>query len=322
MNNGGFPNSDFYNEHEGAGGESFWPSFTDIMMVIVMVFLLVSVAVILNNWQLMEDLKRSVSAEQQAAQQAQAALSAAEMKTEENETLAQRLARMEALVTRRTTTVRQLQQQNKIVSSELVSSRQQAEQRLQALETLQAESASLKTTLSANESVLSQLKTTLVTKEEQTERLLKRSEADKQALDKAESKANNSQDELKALREKLQNGHEQLASLKGEYDSLDKKYQKLLKPARSEKSKYVVRVIYNKARGVATYQLKHAASKGSKKISRAVLDKQLMALKKKYGDRLYVKIIIPESSGLSHSEAWKFTKRLLNTYDYYYQDKK
>ena len=136
MNNG-FPNSDFYNEHEGAGGESFWPSFTDIMMVIVMVFLLVSVAVILNNWQLMEELKRSVDAERQAAQQAQAALTTAKMKKEENETLAERLARLETLVSARTATVEQLQQQNKMVNNALDSSQQQAKQRLQALEQIQ-----------------------------------------------------------------------------------------------------------------------------------------------------------------------------------------
>jgi small-conductance mechanosensitive channel len=320
MNNG-FPNSDFYNEHEGAGGESFWPSFTDIMMVIVMVFLLVSVAVILNNWQLMEDLKRSMSAQQQAAQQAQAALTTAEMKEQENETLAERLSRLEALVASRTATVQQLQQKNQTVSSALESSRQQAEQRLQALEKIQAESTELKNTLHANENTLSQMKTTLTAKAAQTERLLKQSKLDKQAVDKAESESNNAQDERNALREKLQNGHEQLASLKGEYDSLDKKYQKLLKPARSEGSKYVVRVLYTKERGVARYQLKRTGDSGFKKLSRSALDKQLMALKKKHGDDLYVKIIIPDNSGLSHSEAWKFTKRVLHTYDYYYQDK-
>ena len=320
MNNG-FPNFDLYNEHEGAGGESFWPSFTDIMMVIVMVFLLVSVAVILNNWQLMEDLKRSVSAEQQAEQQAQAALTAAEMKTQENETLAERLARLEALVTSRTVAVQKLQQENKTVSNALESSRQQAEQRLQALEKMQAESSELKNTLHANENTLSQMKTTLTAKTAQIEHLLKQSELDKQAIDRAESESNNAQDELNALREKLQNGYEQLASLRGEYDSLDKKYQKLLKPARSEGGKYVVRVMYTKERGVAHYQLKRAEDSSFKKLSRAALDKQLLALKKKYGTDLYVKIIIPENSHLSHSEAWKFTKRILHTYDYYYQDK-
>ena len=50
MNNSiGFPDLDLYGEYEGGGGESFWPSFTDIMMVIVMVFLLVTVSVILNT---------------------------------------------------------------------------------------------------------------------------------------------------------------------------------------------------------------------------------------------------------------------------------
>jgi len=52
------------------GDESFWPSFTDIMMVITMVFLLVSVMVITNNWKLVTDLKTSIQAQRLAAEQA------------------------------------------------------------------------------------------------------------------------------------------------------------------------------------------------------------------------------------------------------------
>jgi hypothetical protein len=34
---------------------------------------------------------------------------------------------------------------------------------------------------------------------------------------------------------------------------------------------------------------------------------------------LYVKIVIPDTSGLSYSEAWSFTNNILSRYDYYYQ---
>ena len=52
------------------GDESFWPSFTDIMMVITMVFLLVTVMAITNNWKLVTDLQKSIEAQRLAAEHA------------------------------------------------------------------------------------------------------------------------------------------------------------------------------------------------------------------------------------------------------------
>jgi hypothetical protein len=34
---------------------------------------------------------------------------------------------------------------------------------------------------------------------------------------------------------------------------------------------------------------------------------------------LYVKVIIPDNSGLSYNEAWRFTNDMLTRYDYYSQ---
>ena len=45
----------------------------------------------------------------------------------------------------------------------------------------------------------------------------------------------------------------------------------------------------------------------------------IAALKKEHSKRLYIKIIIPENSGLSYSEAWEFMKSILHKYDYYYE---
>ena len=50
-----------------------------------------------------------------------------------------------------------------------------------------------------------------------------------------------------------------------------------------------------------------------------MIHKQLLKLKQKYGDNLYVKVIIPENSGLSYNEAWQFMQDIFNKYDYYYQ---
>ena len=48
------------------------------------------------------------------------------------------------------------------------------------------------------------------------------------------------------------------------------------------------------------------------------LEKKLKQLQQQDADNLYIKIIIPENSGLSYNEAWNLTSRLLK-YDYYHQ---
>ncbi|MFV2032561.1 MAG: hypothetical protein ACC663_08695, partial [Gammaproteobacteria bacterium] len=44
------------------GDNSFWPSFTDIMMVVVMIFLLTSTILMVKNWELVEQLRESMMA--------------------------------------------------------------------------------------------------------------------------------------------------------------------------------------------------------------------------------------------------------------------
>jgi hypothetical protein len=52
-------------------------------------------------------------------------------------------------------------------------------------------------------------------------------------------------------------------------------------------------------------------------MQRKSLEKRLAELKQRYPKNLYVKIVIPDNSGLSYSEAWNFTKDMLDKYDYY-----
>ena len=71
-----------------SGDNSFWPSFTDIMMVITMIFLMATSLLIVRNWQLVNELQESVAAEQLAAQMI-------ESTTQVNATLEERLANAE-----------------------------------------------------------------------------------------------------------------------------------------------------------------------------------------------------------------------------------
>ena len=54
--------------HAGIGGEnSFWPSFTDVMMVITMIFLMATSVLVVRNWHLVAELRESIEAERLAA---------------------------------------------------------------------------------------------------------------------------------------------------------------------------------------------------------------------------------------------------------------
>ncbi len=75
--------------HAGLGGEnSFWPSFTDIMMVITLIFLMATSILVVRNWQLVAELQESVVAEQIATRMI-------ESTSLENATLEERLANAE-----------------------------------------------------------------------------------------------------------------------------------------------------------------------------------------------------------------------------------
>ena len=60
-------NEEFVDLRRGhLSSESFWPSFTDIMMVVVIIFLLTSMLLMVKNWELLDQLRNSMAAEEQA----------------------------------------------------------------------------------------------------------------------------------------------------------------------------------------------------------------------------------------------------------------
>ncbi|CAA6828561.1 MAG: Unknown protein [uncultured Thiotrichaceae bacterium] len=325
MNSYGFPNTDIYQEQ--GGEESFWPSFTDIMMVIVMTFLLIAVAVILNNWQLMNNLRVSMEAEQQASSEAQSALQVLQNKKRENETLEQRLARLEAFIAKQTAELESSREQYQTVQTELTQTNAQLQNQRQQVsdvtQRLNAVTSSMKTTtqqLTDQQTELDSVKQQLHTKESEFQASsVSIAKLSKEKMETAEQLAEHEKT-IQRLREKEQDGHEQLASLQGEFDELDTKYQKLLRPARSEKNKQVVKVEFSQVSGRKTYRLQEPGKKAFKAFTKSQLKQRLNALKKQYKADLYVKIVFPKNSGLSQDDAWKFTSEMLNAYDYYYDD--
>lgn len=286
--------------------ESFWPSFTDIMMVITMIFLLVTVAVVLSNTRLLDELRHSVLAEQSAQQEAQkAALEAAkaaqqaEFQLKANATLEEQLD--------------YLQQRSSSLEMELLRSRAETEEirnvsnaQSTDLERLQVLSREQADTIASREKTLDDLQQQFVSIMAERERAQTELTA---ALDSVSTKDT----ELTSLRSKVDQSEKQLLSLRGDYTELDKKYQKLLKPARSAKGKQVVEVVYRKS----GYAIRRPGDSTVRSVNRTTLETELSALKGKYAADLYVKVIIPSDSGLSYNEAWRFTSEMLSKYDYY-----
>ncbi len=260
--------------------EGFWSSFSNVMMVILKIFLLVIVVMALNSRNLLEDLKHSVKAKEAAQEEAKQAAQLAQSSLKANATLEEQLS--------------YYQQRSSDLEMELLRSHAETEDARNAKITQEAELSSLKETTAAQSEQLG-LRDTIL-KDMQTQMASKDTE-------------------LGSLRTKVDENEKKLLSLQGDYTELDQKYQKLLKPARSVKGKQVVEVMFSKA-GYTIRKPGEAAPRG---LARAQLDSELGGLKAQYGTDLYVKVIIPDNSGLSYNEAWRFTNDMLSQYDYYYQ---
>ena len=76
------------NQQSGQNSESFWPSFTDIMTVILMIFMIAMVVLLLRNMELVNQLRATMEAERNAQELAR-------MTGEEKEDLALKLHRIE-----------------------------------------------------------------------------------------------------------------------------------------------------------------------------------------------------------------------------------
>jgi chromosome segregation ATPase len=125
--------------------------------------------------------------------------------------------------------------------------------------------------------------------------------------------------ENRALQQQAEASGTRFRSLQQEYDSLEARYRKLIRPARNPAGKHVVEVRVTKDGGEFTYSLKEPGQPEPVSYSRFELEDRLEQLKQDHGRNLYTRIVIPENSRLSHNEAWRFTQEILDRYDYYHQ---
>ncbi len=291
-------NEEFVDLRRGhLSSESFWPSFTDIMMVVVIIFLLTSILLMVKNRELFDQLRNSMAAEQHAEEIIQNT-------SLENATLEEQLA----------------QAQNEI-SMLRMQMLQASEQTNQLNMELEDKDHQIVIVLTDNE----QLKSTVDKNENQIIRLSSHVSAMQNNLSQLNIDIEQKHNELEQERQKIiivtqqrDTQSRKMASLEDDFGSLKVKYDKLIKPARTAKGKHVVSVNFERIKGKERIRFKGIGEKNYTIVSEKQMHSKLAKLKKKHPKKLYIKIIIPKESGLTYNEAWTFMKNLLNKYDYYY----
>lgn len=288
---------DLRSEH--LSSESFWPSFTDIMMVVVIIFLLTSMLLMVKNWELLDQLRNSMAAEEQAVK-------IIDDTSKENATLEEQLAQAQNEVSMLRMQLMQASEKANMLNVELENKDRQIvivlsdnEQLKNSISRNENQISSLSSQISAMESNLAQLNIDVVQKQT--------------ALEEERQK-------IIIITQERDAQSRQLSALEDDFGSLKVKYDKLIKPARTAKGKYVVSVNYERIDGKERIRFKDSGDENYTVVTEKQLNSKLSKLKQQYPKKLYIKIVIPKESGLTYSEAWTFMKDLLDKYDYYSQE--
>jgi len=315
------------NADAGAGGDTFWPSFTDIMMVIVMIFMIASTVLVLRNWDLVQELRATIEAEHLAEELARSM-------TETSATLEEQLAQAQHINSRMRMQLMRADENRQSMQEQLAD---QGKQLLALTEKQQQLTASLQQSRRSDQlnadrlakvsnelaNTSSELAKVRAEYEQLTTTHANLQERQLQALDELAASEQTSSEqalELAKLRQGYSLSTQQMDTLQGEYDELMVKYDKLIRPARSAKGKHVVTVRYRKENGRNILRIRDTGEADYSVVSHKELHRRLAKLKDDHSGSLYVKLIIPDDSGLSYTEAWTFTMDVLDKYDYYHQE--
>ena len=322
------------NKQEGQVNESFWPSFTDIMTTVVMIFLIAMVVLIGRNLELMEKLRSTMEAERIAAELARAT-------GEEKNTLAMALHNTEEQASHMALEISRLYAKAKEAEALIADQKKQ-------ISTITAKRDSLNDTIGqmklAREKVDAELdrqKMALTTANKkldnrELELTAARSDIDllKQSLAGIENNLEKSQEtalnlqmqlternqEIELARQSADDMQRKYNVLSGDFDTLQVKYNKLIRPARTPQGRYYVEVRYWKEDGDYRLAWREAKTGPFNDVTRAELDQQLSKLAEQQKNGLYVRIIFPEDAGLTYNEAFELTSHLHREYDYYFRD--
>jgi myosin heavy subunit len=315
------------NHREAQGNESFWPTFTDVMTVIMMIFLISMVVVLLRNMELVKEIRATAEAERQAMELARSTGEEKESLATRLDTALEQLNAADSRINELQLQVMRLQDQNSI-RAKAISDR---DTRLKMLQEERNDLARQAAQLALDKQAASNAASEAQSRETRSRRELAdlqqeytrlKEELGRRDLQIAMLKARlESQDqELARSLEQRQNVEEKYLVLADEYDNLKVRYDKLVRPARSAKGRHLVEVRYFKKGGKRHIEWRDAGVGEFKAVSRSKLDGILARLKQQQPDGLYIKVILPKNNGLSYSEAWKFTNYLHKKYDYYFQE--
>jgi len=289
---------------------TLWPSFTDIMTVILMVFMLTMVVVIIKNADLIEQIRLSrraqAASEQRVADVQQVLADLRIEKTDLEEAI--RSARMEIILL--TDRMERLQENLDVRAAAVARLSEEKADLEENLRLIRIELAEKEDELAGAEARIAGLRD----EAEQANRELNRQIAELLAsLEKNEATLLQLSDEKSDLEMAL-------ARQRQDFSSLEEKYLKLVRPARSAAGKQVVSVQLMRTGDGLHYLVKDIGGADWREVTRDQMFAQLGDLKARLGDELYVKVVIPDDSGLSYNEAWDFTKAVLSQFDYYYKD--
>ncbi len=331
-------NSDGFTDLRLNGGnselqEGFWPSFTDIMTVVVMIFLISMVVLLIRNMELVNQLRATMEAERIAAELARAT-------GEEKETLSSQLHRAEERVQQMQLEIMRLQEKG-VRSENLIAEQlraisgltnerddlaQQAAQLALLRERLeddvkrrQAQIDSAVKLLDQRQIQLNAAQRSVSTLEQATEQLRARVAEGQKRTERLQQTLAEQRADLEQARLKEQEVERRYLVLASDFDNLKVKYDKLVRPARSSTGRHLIEVRYWKEDGKYRMSWREGGEGSFQEINRARLEKVLQRLSNEKKNGLYVKVIFPEKSGLSYSEAWKFTSELHGKYDYYFK---
>lgn len=288
---------DLRSEH--LSSESFWPSFTDIMMVVVIIFLLTSMLLMVKNWELLDQLRNSMAAEEQAVK-------IIDDTSKENATLEEQLAQAQNEVSMLRMQLMQASEKANMLNVEL-------ENKDRQIVIVLSDNEQLKNSISRNENQISSLSSQISAMESNLAQLNIDVAQKQTALEEERQK-------IIIITQERDAQSRQLSALEDDFGSLKVKYDKLIKPARTAKGKYVVSVNYERIDGKERIRFKDSGDENYTVVTEKQLNSKLSKLKQQYPKKLYIKIVIPKESGLTYSEAWTFMKDLLDKYDYYSQE--
>ncbi len=298
------------NRQNQSSDTSIWPSFTDIMTVILMVFMLTMVVVIIKNADLINQIRlsRNLQAESETALRNNVQVLADLRLRNSDLEMAVRTARMEII----------------LLSDEMQRLDDNLEIKAAAIARLAGEKEEL-------EENLRLIRMQMVEKDQELENAQAmiggiRDEANRAnrelSLQLAEllSQLEENETTMLTLTDQKTDLELALARQRKDFSSLEDKYLKLVRPARSSLGKQVASVQFLKMDGEPKYLLKDLGKTTWNPLPKDVLFARLELLREQLGTDLYIKVVIPDDSGLSYNEAWNFTKTILSRFDYYYTD--